>query len=362
MDKLLSSRASRTAAGFTASTSASSSSTSSNSFSSLDNRSSQPKQSIETPEFFNDPFTGVPSTPPDVVRLFLLLSCEYRPCCLSIPASLFFLYFTADPWKQHRRQFKKQMPQGQRQFLLSCAGHLRLATYARLYAEWLFSGGAPTSLAKLHRHADGSTGVSFSRKVRACIYILRLYQQRGYPFVRACNQIASIFAEEECSIEVSQESWQTVVLRSEHVEVPSNIWEHAYPTPALPESSLPSIPEGPTTVVQTEPFRGLASLLPSEPNDVPKGWTLWTPVTMPETQRTARRKIYEDQRLQNLESVHTIVANPIHERHVYHATIAEHKINAAKKIRFFSPSPSPDPDAISGAEEEFVIDPRGYRW
>jgi hypothetical protein len=83
---------------------------------------------------------------------------------------------------------------------------------------------------------------------------------------------------------------------------------------------------------------------------------------MPETQQTARRKIYQNQRLQNLESVHTKVANPITERHIYRATIAEHKINAAKKIRFFSPSPSPDPDAISGAEEEFVIDPRGHRW
>lgn len=248
------------------------------------------------------------------------------------------------------------MPQGQRQFLLSCAEHLKLATYARLYAEWLFSGGAPTSLAKLHRHADDSTGVSFSRKVRACIYILRLYQQRGYPFVRACNQIASIFAEEECSIEVSQESWQNVVLRSEHVEATSNIWEHAYPTPALPESSLPPSPEGPSTVVQTEPFRGVVSLLPSEPNNVPESWTLWTPVTMPETQQAARRKIYRDQCLQNLESVNTKAANPIHERHIYHATIAEHKKNAAKKIRFFSPSPSPNPDAITGAEEEFAMD------
>jgi hypothetical protein len=349
MDKLLSSQTSRVAASSSSSASASSSTTAATSFSSLDSRSSQRKQSVEIPELFNDPFTGVPSTPPDVAQLLLLLSCEYRPCCLSIPASLFFLYFCAPPWKEHRRQFKKAIPQGQRRFLLNCAESKKLTTYQRLYTEWLFSGCAPTSLARLHRHDDGSTGVSFSPRVRACIYIIRLYQQRGYPFGRACDQVASIFDDGEFSIDVNEESWQNVVLRTEPAEVPSLVWINAYPTPALPESSLPPSPKGPTTVVQTEPFRGVASLQPSQPSDVPDGWTLWTPVTSPELQQSARRRVYKNQHLQSLKSVSSLVANPSHQRHIYNAVIAEHKEKAGKKIDFFTP------DAIAGAEEDVEL-------
>lgn len=343
MDKLPFPHALRVAANSTTSASASSSTTPATSISSQDSGSSQQKHSADAYGLFNDPFTGVPSTRPDVNQLFLILSCEYRPACLSIPASLFFLYFCAPPWKEHRREFKKQIPRGQREFQLSCPNNQKLAAYLRLYTEWLFSGGTPSSLAKLHRHADGSTSVSFSPRVRACIYILRLYRQRGYTLNRACNQITSIF-NEQASFEVSEESWQSVVIATEPPEIPSNVWPNAYPTPALPESSLPPLPTGPSTVVQAEPFRGIASLQPSELNDIPEGWTLWTPVTVPQLQLIARHTIYDNKRLQTREYGSSQAAAPSHEYDLYREGQARQPDR--RKIRFFSP------DVIAGAEEE----------
>ena len=343
MDKLPFPHALEVAANSTTSASAPSSATTANFNSSQDSRSSHQKHSDNAHVLFNDPFTGVPSTPTDVNRLFFLLSCEYRPSCLSIPASLFLLYFCAPPWKEHRREFKKQIPQGQRAFQLNCPGNQKLATYLRLYTEWLFSGGAPSSLAKLHRHADGSTSVSFSPSVRACIYILRLYCQRGYPLGRACNQIISIFTE-EATFEVSEESWRNVVIATEPAEVPCNVWANAFPTPALPESSLPPLSTGPDTIIQTEPFRGVASLLPSALSDVPEGWTLWTPVTVPALQLIARRRIYKTQHEQDLEYVTTAAAALSHELDLYREGQAREPDR--RKIRFFSP------DVIAGAEEE----------
>lgn len=343
MDKLPFPHALRVAANSTTSASAPAPTTAATPISSQDGASSRQKHSADARGLFNDPFTGVPSTPSDVNRLFFILSCEYRPSCLSIPASLFLLFFCAPPWSEHRREFKKQITRGQREFQLDCSKNQKLATYLRLYTEWLFSGGAPSSLAKLHRHADGSTSVSFSPRVRACIYILRLYCQRGYPLGRACNQITSIFTE-EASFEVSEESWQNVVIVSEPVEVPSNVWPNAFPTPALPESSLPPLPTGPSTFVQTEPFRGIASLQPSELSDVPQGWTLWTPVIVPPLQLIARRTIYKIQSLQSLQYGSTKAAAPSQEYDLYREGQARQPDR--RKIRFFSP------DVIAGAEEE----------
>jgi hypothetical protein len=334
------------AAGAIASASASASSTAAatTSFSSLHNGPSQPNQPSNTRELFNDPFTGVPSNPPDVDRLFLICQSDARPMTHSIPASLFFIYHYAQPWSQHRRPFRKRSPQGNRRFLLGCPRNQRISTYTRLFTEWLFSGCAPRSLAKFHRHADGSSSVSFSPKVRACIYVLRLYLQRGYTLKGAHEQIASIFAS-EASFDISKEQWHNVVIRTEPVEIPAKVWQYAFPTPALLEDALPPLPTGPITVVQTQHFRGVASLLPPLPDDVPKEWTHWTPITIPEYQLTARRRAYEYQRFQSLDPVDTSVAAPMHELNLYR------EIHFAppdrRKIDFFSP------DTVCGAEEEF---------
>lgn len=343
MDKLPFHYAFRAATNSTTLASAQSPTTAATSISSQDRATSQQKHSADAHGLFNDPFTGVPSTPTDVNRLFFLLSCECRPSCLSIPASLFLLFFCAPPWREYRREFKKQTPRGQREFQLDCPSNQKLATYQRLYTEWLFSGGAPSSLAKLHRHADGSTSVSFSPRVRTCIYILRLYCQRGYTLGRACNQITSIFTE-DASFEVSEESWQNVVIASEPAEYPIKVWPNAFPTPALPESSLPPLPTRPSTVIQTEPFRGVASLQPNELNDVPEGWTLWTPVTVALLQRIARHTIYHTQRLQGLIYGSPEAAAPSHEYDLYREGQARQPDR--RNIRFFSP------DVIAGAEEE----------
>lgn len=343
MDKLPFPHALKVAANSTTSASAPATTAAATSISSQDRASSQQKHSADAHELFNDPFTGAPSMPTDVNRLFFLLSCEYRPSCLSIPASLFLLFFCAPPWREHRREFKKQTPRGQREFQLDCPNNQKLATYLRLYTEWLFSGRAPSSLAKLHRHTDGSTSVSFSPSVRACIYILRLYCQRGYPLGRACNQITSIFTE-EASFEVGEESWQNVVIASEPPEHPRSVWPNAFPTPALPESSLPPLHTRPSTVVQTEPFRGVTSLQPSALNDVPEGWTLWTPVTVASLQFIARQTIYQTQRLQSHKYGSTEAAAPSHEYDLFREGQARKPDR--RKIRFFSP------DVIAGAEED----------
>lgn len=227
--------------------------------------------------------------------------------------------------------------------MLDCGNNKqKLATYNRLYTEWLFSGGAPPSLAKLHRHADGSTSVSFPDKVRACVYVLRLYSQRRYSLYRSLQQIISIFGQ-ETSFEVSPESWQNVVIRTEPPEIPEYVWKSAYPTPAIPRPSSPTDPREPTTHIQTQPFRGPASLQSSEPSDVPNGWTLWTPVTDPVLQRTAREGAYRYQRLQGFEHVNSAVAVPMHEVGLYHA--ARTKQIRGQTIRFTSP------DVLAGAEE-----------
>ncbi|KAG9966885.1 hypothetical protein KCU61_g523, partial [Aureobasidium melanogenum] len=293
---------------------------------------------------FNDPFTGVPSTPSDVSRLFMLCQCEARPCPLSIPGSLFFLFVYAPLWKEQSRKFKKQIPQGARNFMLDCESNRRIATYTRLYTEWLFSGGAPPSLAKLHRNADGSTSVSFSEKVRACIYVLRLYSQRGYPLYHACNQIASIFGQ-ETSFHVSQESWQNVVTCTEPTEIPSDVWTCAYPTPAIPRPPSPTEPRNPAPSFQNQPFRGVVSLQSSEPSDVPDGWTLWTPVTVSALQRLARQKAYAYQDMQSFEYVNSAAAMPMHEIGIYRAVNA--RPMGGQNAR------SSSPDVLAGAEEEF---------
>ncbi|KAK6007307.1 hypothetical protein QM012_006315 [Aureobasidium pullulans] len=330
------------------STSASSPATAATSFSSLfdTKESSQHEQPAAALETFNDPFTGVPSTPHDVSLLFFLCQCEVRPCPRSIPASLFFLYVYAPPWKEESRQFKKQIPRGARRFMLDCERNQKLATYTRLYTEWLFSGGPPTSLARLHRNAVGSTSVSFSAKVRACLYVLRLYWQRGYPLYRAYNQINSIFGQ-ETSFEVNQESWQNVVIRTEPTEIPSDVWTYAYPTPAIPRPPSPTIPRDSTTHLQTQPFRGVASLQPSEPSDVPNGWTLWCPVTVPTLQRMARQRACSNQGLQGYEYVTSAAAMPVHEIGIYNA--ANSKQRGGQNNRFSSP------DVLAGAEDE--VDP-----
>ncbi|KAG9526286.1 hypothetical protein KCV07_g595, partial [Aureobasidium melanogenum] len=304
----------------------------------------QHMQPVAAPETFNDPFTGVPSTPSNVSRLFVLCQCEARPCPLSIPGSLFFLFVYAPLWKEESRKFKKQIPQGARNFMLDCESNQRIAAYTRLYTEWLFSGGAPPSLAKLHRNADGSTSVSFSEKVRACIYVLRLYSQRGYPLYRTCNQIASIFGQ-ETSLQVSQESWQNVVTSTEPTEIPSDVWTCAYPTPAIPRPPSPTEPRDPTTSLQTQPFRGVASLQSSEPGDVPDGWTLWTPVTVSHLQRLARQKAYAYQEMQSFGYINSAAAMPMHEVGIYRAVNARQM--GGQNARFSSP------DVLAGAEEEF---------
>ncbi|KAH0157096.1 hypothetical protein KCU67_g8049, partial [Aureobasidium melanogenum] len=304
----------------------------------------QHMQPVAAPETFNDPFTGVPSTPSNVSRLFMLCQCEARPCPLSIPGSLFFLFVYAPLWKEESRKFRKQIPQGARNFMLDCESNQRIATYTRLYTEWLFSGGAPPSLAKLHRNADGSTSVSFSEKVRACIYVLRLYSQRGYPLYRTCNQIASIFGQ-ETSLQVSQESWQNVVTSTEPTEIPSDVWTCAYPTPAIPRPPSPTEPRDPTTSLQTQSFRGVASLQSSEPSDVPDGWTLWTPVTVSALQRLARQKAYAYQEMQSFGYVNSAAAMPMHEIGIYRAVNASQM--GGQNARFSSP------DVLAGAEEEF---------
>ncbi|KAG9688353.1 hypothetical protein KCU95_g9840, partial [Aureobasidium melanogenum] len=310
---------------------------------------SQHEQPVLAPETFSDPFTGVPSAPFDVSRLFMLCQCETRPCPLSIPGSLFFLYVYAPLWKEESRKYKKQIPQGARRFVLDCESNRKLATYTRLYTEWLFSGGAPPSLAKLHRNADGSTSVSFSAKVRACIYVLRLYSQRRYPLYRACNQIASIFGQ-ETSFQVSQESWQNVVIRTEPPEIPSDVWTHAYPTPAIPRPSSPVDQRDSTTLVQTQHFRGAASIQSSEPDDVPNGWTLWTPVTEPTLQRFARHRAYSYQSKRGCEIVHSSVAMPMHEIGIYRAANARQMSGQSTR--------SSSPDVLAGAEEEYEVEAR----
>jgi hypothetical protein len=312
------------------------------SFSSSANGPSQPKQSKDIPEYFNDPFTGVPSNPPDVDQLFLLCRWEPRGCCCSIPGSLFFLYFYAQPWDRHRRRHRDNIPQGVRHFLLDCPRDQTYQTYARLFAEWLFSGGAPSSLAKLHRHADGSVSVSFSHKARACIYLLRRYTQGAFSFSHARDQIDKICGQ-DAGFEVSKVSWHNVVMHTEPVEMPTRVWENAYPTPALPESSLPPLPKGPNTVIQTGHFRGIVSLLPSVPNDVPEGWTHWTPITVPELQAKARRKIYESQHLQSLEFVDSEIAAPQHQLSIVDQVRLDYEILKRKKITFFSN------DTVAGA-------------
>ncbi|KAH0366616.1 hypothetical protein KCU65_g5237, partial [Aureobasidium melanogenum] len=306
----------------------------------------QHEQPVPALETFNDPFTGVPSTPSDVSRFFMLCQCEARPCLFSVPGSLFFLYVYAPLWKEESRKFRKQIPQGARPFMLNCESSQKIATYTRLYTEWLFSGGAPPSLAKVHRNADGSTSVSFSAKVRACIYVLRLYSQRGYPLYHSCNQIASIFGQ-ETSFQVSQESWQNVVIRTEPPEIPSDVWTHAYPTPAIPRPSSPVDQRDSTTVVQTEPFRGASSLQSSEPDDVPAGWTLWTPVTEPSLQRVARQRAYSYQSKRGYEIVYSAAAMPMHEIGIYRAANARQI--SGQNTRFSSP------DVLAGAEEEYEV-------
>ncbi|KAG9598192.1 hypothetical protein KCU97_g4049, partial [Aureobasidium melanogenum] len=196
----------------------------------------------------------------------------------------------------------------------------------------------------LHRNADGSTSVSFSEKVRACIYVLRLYSQRGYPLYRACNQIASIFGQ-ETSFQVSQESWQNVVTRTEPTEIPSDVWTCAYPTPAIPRPPSPTDQRDSATSVQTHHFRGVASLQSSEPSDVPDGWTLWTPVTVSALQRLARQKAYAYQDMQSFAYVNSAAAMPMHEIGIYRAVNARQM--GGQSSRFSSP------DVLAGAEEEF---------
>ncbi|CAD0106561.1 unnamed protein product [Aureobasidium uvarum] len=343
MDQSMSSQSSSgVAANSFTSASASSSQTAATSFSGLADTtgSSQHSQPVDNSELFNDPFTGVPSSPPDAARLFFLCQSDPRACSYSIPSSLFFLYCYASPWQDDSRKVRKQYPRGARQFILDCERDLRIPTYTRLYTEWLFSGGAPSSLAKLHRHADGSTSVSFSGKVRACIYVFRLYQQRKLPFGRSCNQVASIFGQ-ETTPEVSEEYWNNVVISTEKPEIPCNVWNHVYPTPAVSRSSLPASPRGPSTVVQTEPFRGVVSLLPDLPDDVPDEWTLWTPMTVPAHQSFARKRAYDMQSLKNLECGSSKVAMPLHELDVYRMRQA-----GSQNTRFSSP------DVLAGAEEE----------
>ncbi|KAI4720573.1 hypothetical protein E4T48_03200 [Aureobasidium sp. EXF-10727] len=348
MDQLTSSQSSSgVAASFSTSASAPSTQTAATSFSSSidttdssQNTSSQNTQPVDNPELFNDPFTGVPSSPPDAARLFFLCHCDPRACSYSIPGSLFFLYCYASPWQDDSRRIRKQFPRGTRKFALDCEPNQIISTYTRLFTEWLFSGSAPSSLAKLHRQADGSTSVSFSGKVRACVYILRLYQHRKFSMGRSANQIATVFSQ-QTTPEVSEESWRNVVMSTEAPEILGKVWRYTYPTPALSRSSLPPSPRRPSTVVQTEPFRGVASLLPDKPEDVPDGWTLWTPTTVPAHQRLARDRAYEMQRLQTLEYDSSKTAMPLHELDAYRMRQASSQSTN-----------SSSPDVLAGAEEE----------
>ncbi|KAI5209394.1 hypothetical protein E4T39_00750 [Aureobasidium subglaciale] len=285
-------------------------------------RIEDPQRLTDSSDAFNDPFTGVPSAPTDVSRLFLLCQCYPPACAYSIPGSLFFLYFYAAPWQEE--------------------------------SQWLFSGGAPSSLAKLHRNADSSTSVSFSKRVRACLYTIRLYQRRGYSIRQYYPQVVSIFAQQdEANLEVDQESWLNVILRTEPAEVPDDVWTYAYPTPARQRPTSPqrqpssSVPRASDTTVQTEPFRGLASLRIRNPDDVPHNWSLWTPVTTPGNQKVALERAYKQQRLQSLEHVDSMAAAPTHEMNAYMQARFKHIGGQHFKL--------PSPDALAGAEEDDTI-------
>ncbi|KAI5246962.1 hypothetical protein E4T43_02310 [Aureobasidium subglaciale] len=300
---------------------------------------------------FNDPFTGVPSAPTDVSRLFLLCQCSPKDCTYSIPGSLFFLYFYAAPWREESRKFRKQIPPGARRYALDCERRSRIPTYTRLYTEWLFSGGAPSSLAKLHCNADGSTSVSFSKRVRACLYTIRLYQRRGYTIQRYYPQVVKIFEQQdEANLEVDQESWLNVILRTEPAEIPNDVWVHAYPTPTTQRSGpsqrqpASSGPRASDTTIQTEPFRGLASLRFRDPDDVPQGWSLWTPITVPGNQKIARELAYEQQRRQSLEHIDSRAAAPTRKINACMQAKSKHVSGQHSRL--------PSPDALAGAEEE----------
>ncbi|KAH0141529.1 hypothetical protein KCU67_g14453, partial [Aureobasidium melanogenum] len=145
--------------------------------------------------------------------------------------------------------------------------------------------------------------------------------------------------------QVSQESWQNVVTSTEPTEIPSDVWTCAYPTPAIPRPPSPTEPRDPTTSLQTQPFRGVASLQSSEPSDVPDGWTLWTPVTVSALQRLARQKAYAYQEMQSFGYVNSAAAMPMHEIGIYRAVNARQM--GGQNARFSSP------DVLAGAEEEF---------
>ncbi|THX33584.1 hypothetical protein D6D12_01504 [Aureobasidium pullulans] len=302
---------------------------------------------------FNDPFTGIPSAPSDTVRLYMLCRLDPRYTCSSIPGSLLFLFMFAPPWKEDSRPFKAQMPPGLRPFRLRCEYecqpgpkpycHHQNSTYVRLYTEWLFSGGAPASLAKLHRGTNGSTTVSFSAKVRAALYYLRAYWFRQYTLELTMPIISDIFDPTKNVEDPDEEAWCNRIIRTEPSEMPAMVWSHAYPLPksptasSLPIGSQPRVSASSNAIVQTQPFRGFASLQPTEPNDVPPGWFIWTPPVVPRLPPIARRTAFEYKRLKDLKYVDSVVAAPSHEMHLYWA---------ARGIRL------PSPDATLGAEEE----------
>lgn len=296
---------------------------------------------------FNDSFTGEPSEPIDPVTLLMICFAEPRLCVYTIPGTLFLLYAGLPAYRNDIRELRKQIPSGIQPFKLDCAN--RVQTYARLYMQWLLTGGAPSSLAKLHRNSDGSTGVSFSPQVRAAIYQIRLRQVRGGNLKKTWEDIASIFRYTG-PINLPEEAFANVVLRSEPVEIPSRLWYLAFPVPVGSGQFVPPAPKAfstpgtPSTVVQNQPFRGVASLLPAPPSDMPPGWYLWTPITDPAIQHMGRQRARAINGFRNQQSVSSFAAAPQFEWPLFFSL--QHKPPAQNHHRANSP------DAVAGAEEE----------
>jgi hypothetical protein len=115
-------------------------------------------------------------------------------------------------------------------------------------------------------------------------------------------------------IVLDEDKWERVVMATEPIETPHRA--DAYPTTLRPDSSLAATPilsQTPTTIIQTEPFRGHLSLAPTAPQHVPADYFIWTPITNSNLQRFARNQAKTRQRLQRQNFVDGSVAGPNHD-------------------------------------------------
>lgn len=239
-------------------------------------------------------------------------------CTYSIPGTLYLLHFILPEYRDLIKPMTELIPRGNPKFDFSVES--KSGFYQRLYTQWLFSGGAPATLAKLHKNADGSTTVSFSERVRAAIYIVRFSTTSGRGLSWACQQALQCFNEHINNPHVSDDNWQSTVLDTERAERhPSLDSNTLLELPArsafvIPTTQHPSTTARPDVIVRNTPFRGTAS---TANRDISDGWASWTPVVHPDDKRLAGVRLQRVQARKARDILDPVAAAPRHEYNKY---------------------------------------------